>query len=170
MKKPLLIIILIIFVLFLNSCKDEKKNIEVKLEDEEHIEKQDTLVKIEQDSSDSTENSIFSDTLQYIGEGEYGDNFVSLFLTKNFEVIRIVMSDKQPLKIEHLNKMLTAKWKNRLLTAAGDSEVKFEMAFMDRFEFMDSKPFKHITNTTDYNDLSQFNTVILEFLHNNKDK
>jgi len=155
-----------IFMLLIFSCqtKEEKKNSDVKFEKRqlnESLEMEDTLSKVE--SPNLTGNSRFSDTLQYIGESEYGDYFVSLFLTRNFEVLSIVLNKNLVLNDNDRNKMLIAKWEKHLVTAAGDSEYKFEMAFMEEFKPIVTEPFK-LVSLEGISNINQFNITILNFL------
>lgn len=106
----------------------------------DNIDIADTLPKVKIDN-DMT-NNIHKDTLQYLMEGENEDNIYSLFLTKGLDTISIVLNDNQKLYNNSKNKMYFVEWHNQEMTSGGDSELKYQQAFMKNITEIKAKSFK----------------------------
>ena len=87
-------------------------------------------------------NNIHKDTLQYLMEGENEDNIYSVFLTKGLDTISIVPNDNQKLYNNLKNKMYLVEWYNQEITSGGDSELKYQQAFMNNITEIKTKSFK----------------------------
>ncbi len=80
--------------------------------------------------------------LQYLEEGENEDNLYSLFLTEGFDTLAIVLPRDEYLDSSAAGKMYNATWEYLLMTSGGDSDVKYQQAFMKSYTEIKARRFR----------------------------
>ncbi|MBE0391879.1 hypothetical protein HNQ02_002733 [Flavobacterium sp. 7E] len=150
MKLKIIQISLFLTLFILQSCKNKSK------EENNHIQvtsvnnhmEVDTIISQRQNKKSMVVKTVtnatktYKDTLQYLQEGENEDNIYSIFLTKKLDTIRIVLENNEYLTNDSTNKMYVAEWENIFVTSGGDSEIKYQQAFMKRMIEIKTKKFK----------------------------